>query len=108
MADTKNAAFFEIEGHSVCGIIRSIMEEKIDEITETCDENGKIISRQENQISSKIILEMIFPAGTVLPAGSSVSLKYAGRIRQWIVTGTVTIRVNRDFMQAAVTAVSDE
>ena len=75
-------------------------------MTDQRDENGKLRCRKTSPVFEKILADVIFPSGTVLPAGSSFSMEYGGRTRLWLVIRAVTTRVNGEFIQAAVTAVS--
>ena len=108
MQEMKDAAVFEFEGKYIRGIMRSITAGKTDDIAEIRDENGKLRWRKTSPVFEKIMTEVIFPSGTVLPAGSSFSMAYGGRNRRWLVIRSVTAKVNRDFIQVAVTAVSQE
>ena len=104
----RNAAIFEFDGKYVRGIMRSVTAGEIDDIAEIMDENGKLRCRKNSRVFEKILTEVIFPSGTVLPIGSSFSMPYGGRTRQWLVVRVVTTRVNGEFIQFAVTAVSQQ
>ena len=106
MPEMRNAVVFEFEGKYIRGIMRNVTAGEIDDIAEIRDENGKLRWRKTAPVFEKVLAEVIFPSGTVLPIGSSFSMAYGGRNRQWLVVRSVTTRVNRDFVQAAVTAVS--
>ena len=108
MQEMKDAAVFEFKGKYIRGIMRNVTEGEIDDIAEILDENGKLRWQKTSPAFEKIVMEVIFPAGTVLPAGSFFSMPSGGRSRQWLVIRSVTTRVNRDFIQFAVTAVSLE
>ena len=105
MPDMNDAAVFEFEGKHIRGIMRNVTAGVINDIAEIRDESGKLRRRKTSPILEKVLAEVILPAGTVLPAGSFFSMPYGGRTRRWLVIRSVTTRVNRDFIQAAVTAV---
>ena len=108
MPEMKDAAVFEFEGQHIRGIMRNVTAGEMDDITEIRDENGKLRWRKTSPVFERIVTEVIFPSGTVLPAGSFFSMPSGGRNRQWLVIRSVTTRVNRDFIQVIVTAVSRE
>lgn len=108
MPDMNDAAVFEFEGKHIRGIMRNVTAGVINDIAEIRDENGKLRRKKTSPVLEKLLAEVIFPAGTVLPAGSSFSMSYGGRPRRWLVIRVVTTRVNRDFIQASVTAVPQE
>ena len=106
MQEMKDAAVFEFEGKYIRGIMQKVIAGETDDIAEIRDENGKFRWRKTSPVLDKIVAEVIFPSGTVLPTGSSFSMPYGGRTRKWMVVKTATNRVNRDFIQIAVTAVA--
>ena len=108
MPEMNDAAVFEFGGKHIRGIMRNVTAGEIDDIAEIQDENGKLRWRKTSPVFEKIVTEVIFPSGTVLPAGSFFSMPSGGRNRQWLVIRSVTTRVNRDFIQVTVTAVSQE
>jgi len=108
MPDMNDAAVFEFEGKHIRGIMRNVTAGVINDIAEIRDENGKLRRKKTSPVLEKVLAEVILPAGTVLPAGSVFSMPSGGRIRRWLVIRSVTARVNRDFIQVAVTAVSQE
>ena len=105
MPEMKDAAVFEFEGKYIRGIMRNVTAGVINDIAEIRDESGKLRRRKTSPVLEKVLAEVILPAGTVLPTGSFLSMPYGGRNRRWLVIRSVTTRVNRDFIQAAVTAV---
>ena len=108
MQEMKDAAVFEFEGKYIRGIMRNVTAREIDDIAEIRDENGKFRWRKTSPVLDKIVAEVIFPSGTVLPIGSSFSMPYGGRARLWLVIRAVTTKVNGEFIQIAVTAVARE
>lgn len=108
MPEMKDAAVFEFEGKYIRGIMRNVTAGEMDDIAEIRDESGKLRWRKTSPVFEKIVMEVIFPSGTVLPAGSFFSMPSGVRSRRWLVIRSVSTRVNRDFIQAAVTAVSLE
>ena len=102
----RNAAIFEFEGKYVRGIMRSVTAGETDDIAEIRDENGKLRWQKTSPVFEKLLTEVIFRSGTVLPIGSSFLMAYGGWSRKWMVVRAVTTKVNRDFIQVAVTAVS--
>ena len=108
MQEMKDAAVFEFKGKYIRGIMRNVTEGEIDDIAEILDENGKLRWQKTSPVFEKTVMEVIFPSGTVLPIGSFFSMPSGGRLRQWMVVRAVAARVNRDFIQAAVTAVAVE
>ena len=106
MQKMKDAAVFEFEGKYIRGIMQNVTAGETDDIAEVRDENGKLRWRKTSPVFEKILTEVIFPSGMVLPIGSSFSMPYGGRARLWLVIRAVTTRVNGEFVQIAVTAVS--
>ena len=102
----KDAAVFEFEGKYIRGIMQNVTAGETDDIAEIRDENGKLRWRKTSPVFEEMLTEVIFPSGTVLPIGSSFSMPYGGRARLWLVVRAVTTRVNGEFIQVAVTAVS--
>ena len=71
MQKMKDAAVFEFEGKYIRGIMQNVTAGETDDIAEVRDENGKLRWRKTSPVFEKILTEVIFPSGTVLPIGSS-------------------------------------